>query len=813
MFLINGQDVKRAALGLGVATTVFLGYASLGEASPSQDIGAKNFNTIPVTQQADINNNMASGVSVDAPGRYDENFFESDEYKNAIKGVQYTDRDLRAAPYLKHWQGYMPIPTFKSGRAIDYGDGFTDASVSPFDKSERFFKEKIDLKQKFMTNIWRMDSIADLNQDVIHNKSAISINAEILRQKAWINGGQAPDYLKYNESHNQFDLKLTHFTAHKDFRDYKPLCLNESEYLQFKEVFPEGLTMRNMKMVPFFAQHERGFNGYTLKELPNITEKEFNDIRRLNPRAFKGNDEISVVLRTQFSSSLENSNGIQGYKQMSSMSMDGSSLKVDDGMLRGQNMEGFMKTSGNTAAYEYMQQQGQVEINDASSVNKLGYELDGTAKLTEENAAFINDWIRQDKAREQKEQAESRNTDAVEVIDSQYVDYGDGKGSEMFSYNIKADTPEQATGLAKEAAETRLDIAGRFEHGKSAVGLIGTPELKDGIYKVNIEARDVLPEKMIDKELIPEKVQLPDCHKFEPFPVKEISDKADRLVESAKLLADAKNMSIKMENHRQTFDQSQEDFFSKVSKRFAMVFNTLSPDSNNRLSDKFAGTSLEVFKTVEAAGKDFDKNFSDFSSSVNESRIDDNTVMTSFSRFMSNIESFREIVKEGFMDSIEAAKENLDRFRKDFGETLSDYGKTCDAVVITAQRTNRDLAIKMSGTVLKPDMRPEAYFRTSAKGFMEGEAKGDLEEAKKLARTELVDKFGPATATRVLNACDSSFITKDSMQTVKGIQAKLDEKANAESKKFTRLTQIERPDAKLEKPYTRLTQINGNEGR
>lgn len=98
--MIVNDKIKRAVLRAGVAATVFLGYANIGETSPT--VGVEHFSDNAIIQQAD--NSMAA---VQASVSCDEKFFDSVEYKESIKGVQYTEMDLKAAPYLENWHGYM----------------------------------------------------------------------------------------------------------------------------------------------------------------------------------------------------------------------------------------------------------------------------------------------------------------------------------------------------------------------------------------------------------------------------------------------------------------------------------------------------------------------------------------------------------------------------------------------------------------------------------------------------------------------------------------------------------------------------------
>ena len=788
--MILGNKFKNAVFGATLASAVFMGVANVGEASPNSVV-QENYSSNAIIQQA---NSVNNDISVDKAVGYDEEYFKSPEYLGSIKGVQYSEKDLKNYPFLQNWQGYMPLPTFKSNRAIDRGDGFTDAAVNVADS--RFFKEKDDLKYKYASKVWMPTSIANLQQNLVHNKSAVAISAEVMRQKAWINGGQAPERLKYNDMQNEFDIKLTHFDAHTDFRNYRPLMMTEPEYDKFKSVFPEGLTTRNMKLVPFFVQHERGFDGYTLKEIPNISLDEYRKIKDINPKAFSGNDYVSQTLRTQFAS-LDNAYGIQGMKQMSTASLgvpsyhsetvelnsfrvprdnpsvalrhaqmiartqlqkegkaygsivpqdlvqnsDGTfnckvvcqvkdnvraqqmnvtagnqQYDISDGVLRGQDVNDLLRVTGNSAVADYrelgngnVQRLGypEFEHNDITGVNLSSGGAfskpaaieridDNVGSLNKEEIESIENFIAQQKAREAVSGNDSVKADkSVELGDHQYMDYGNGKGVERISCSVLADNEQQAVELSKNAVVGSLDEAGRFDAGNSSLKILGSPVLKDGVYHVQVEARDIFPEKVDSNK----REQAAD-KAYEPFNVKDVMAKADSITKRTTELADARN----------------------------------------------AGNADKLV----AAGKNFDSSVSELRSVVETKCHGDKTVMGSFDKFALDSGKLKDCIVNGDSSGSHKVMDQMKVSYSNFSNKLMAYGRLQD--------------IRESGTIVSPEMSPDAFYRNSVnKALKDGIG---IHEAQNIGTKDLVKNFGIQTSERVLKSVAPDCVNGDAKSLV-----------------------------------------------
>lgn len=812
--MILGDKIKKTVFGVTLASAVFLGVANVGEASPTS-MGQESYSQNVLVQQV---SNVNDDISVNKANNYDEEYFKSPEYLNSIKGVHFTDNDLKKAPFLQCWEGMIPLVVDKTN--FDYkngNDGFTDIYGGTEDP--RFFDRVGELKGRFESHSWNPTQISHLNQSIVRNKSAVMISAEAINQKAWLEGKIGIKSINFKEplgpGSGVFNVERNNmpYESHSDFKDYKPLMLNNIEYQQFKSVFPEGLTMRNAKLVPYFAQHNKNFNRYFLKDIPDITAAEYISIKRINPKAFSDDRSVSKALETQFAS-LDNSYGIQGMKQMSTASLGTPSyhsetIKLDsfrvpqnspfvamryaqmiarlqlqkegksyseivpqnlaqnkdgtfscnvvckvrdnvqakemsanvanqqyelsDGVLRGQNMNDFLRTTGNSAVADYRemlerngQQPGDIKLGyDGFSPNEFAGDLpdnrgadnyradrghyfdgvnstkdndniivninapaegvlsksvvgnridDNVTALSRSEIEFIENYIVQEKDREVEKNSISVGED-VKLGERQYMDYGNGKGMECVRCEVQADSSEKASDMAKTIVAHQLTLDGRLDEDKSSLSVIGKPVLKDGTYQVDVKADNVLPEK---KQIVEDK-------KYEPFSVKEVMSKADDITKNTTALADA----------------------------------------------KFSGNDNDI----SAASKTFDSGISVFRSVVESKCNGDKAVMSSFDKFVMDVNSVKQMIMSGntfgLRDSMQQTKGSYDYF----SSQLVSYGRIQD--------------IKASGTILSPDMPPDTFYKVSVNKAMKEEGL-DINNAQAIGTKALVKQFGVPTSEMVL---------------------------------------------------------------
>lgn len=795
--MILGNKIKSAVFGATLASAVFMGVANVGEASPAS-VGQENYSKNAIIQQV---SNVSDGIPVNEANNYNEEYFKSPEYLNSIKGVHFTDNDLKKAPFLQCWEGMIPLVVDKTN--FDYknnNDGFTDIYGGTEDP--RFFDRVGELKGRFESHSWNPTQISHLNQSIVRNKSAVMISAEAINQKAWLEGKIGIKSISFKEpmgpGSGVFNVERNNmpYESHSNFRDYKPLMLNDIEYQQFKSVFPEGLTMRNAKLVPYFAQHNKNFNRYFLKDIPDITSTEYASIKRINPKAFNDDRSVSKALRAQFAS-LDNAYGIQGMKQMSTASLgvpsyhsetvelnsfrvprdnpsvalrhaqmiartqlqkegkaygsivpqdlvqnsDGTfnckvvcqvkdnvraqqmnvtagnqQYDISDGVLRGQDVNDLLRVTGNSAVADYrelgngnVQRLGypEFEHNDITGVNLSSGGAfskpaaieridDNVGSLNKEEIESIENFIAQQKAREAVSGNDSVKADkSVELGDHQYMDYGNGKGVERISCSVLADNEQQAVELSKNAVVGSLDEAGRFDAGNSSLKILGSPVLKDGVYHVQVEARDIFPEK-VD---INKREQAAD-KAYEPFNVKDVMAKADSITKRTTELADARN----------------------------------------------AGNADKLV----AAGKNFDSSVSELRSVVETKCHGDKTVMGSFDKFALDSGKLKDCIVNGDSSGSHKVMDQMKVSYSNFSNKLMAYGRLQD--------------IRESGTIVSPEMSPDAFYRNSVnKALKDGIG---IHEAQNIGTKDLVKNFGIQTSERVLKSVAPDCVNGDAKSLV-----------------------------------------------
>lgn len=306
---------RNAALGAAVFMSVVGGASALEAAPITQNAPTQGISSLEMTGGAPEYSQSVGGHVVD------DKFFKSAEYLNSIKGFQIDQKILKENPALRGLNGMIRIPVDKTIKDWDIkagANGFTE--ISNNSKAPRFPGRLDDVNNAFRDGKVNIDDPGTFTQKIFHNKSILLMHIEKHNQDTWIKGGFSYNYTMRNTLDGNVDPTVSHgeyWKPHSDFRDYKPSCLTQAEYRNFKTVFPEGFTERNAALVPYFAQSNRNFRRYYLTDMPNITVDEFTKIREFNPRAFNDNNPVSKALRDQFGiDSVEQSKAASGVKQV-----------------------------------------------------------------------------------------------------------------------------------------------------------------------------------------------------------------------------------------------------------------------------------------------------------------------------------------------------------------------------------------------------------------------------------------------------------------------------------------------------------------
>lgn len=306
---------RNAALGAAVFMSVVGGASALEAAPITQNAPTQGISSLEMTGGAPEYSQSVGGHVVD------DKFFKSAEYLNSIKGFQIDQKILKENPALRGLNGMIRIPVDKTIKDWDIkagANGFTE--ISNNSKAPRFPGRLDDVNNAFRDGKVNIDDPGTFTQKIFHNKSILLMHIEKHNQDTWIKGGFSYNYTMRNTLDGNVDPTVSHgeyWKPHSDFRDYKPSCLTQAEYRNFKTVFPEGFTERNAALVPYFAQSNRNFRRYYLTDMPNITVDEFTKIREFNPRAFNDNNPVSKALRDQFGiDAVEQSKAASGVKQV-----------------------------------------------------------------------------------------------------------------------------------------------------------------------------------------------------------------------------------------------------------------------------------------------------------------------------------------------------------------------------------------------------------------------------------------------------------------------------------------------------------------
>lgn len=306
---------RNAALGAAVFMSVVGGASALEAAPITQNAPTQGISSLEMTGGAPEYSQSVGGYAVD------DKFFKSAEYLNSIKGFQIDQKILKENPALRGLNGMIRIPVDKTIKDWDIkagANGFTEISNNT--KAPRFPGRLDYVNNAFRDGKVNIDDPGTFTQKIFHNKSILLMHIEKHNQDTWIKGGFSYNYTMRNTLDGNVDPTVSHgeyWKPHSDFRDYKPSCLTQAEYRNFKTVFPEGFTERNAALVPYFAQSNRNFRRYYLTDMPNITVDEFTKIREFNPRAFNDNNPVSKALRDQFGiDSVEQSKAASGVKQV-----------------------------------------------------------------------------------------------------------------------------------------------------------------------------------------------------------------------------------------------------------------------------------------------------------------------------------------------------------------------------------------------------------------------------------------------------------------------------------------------------------------